>query len=115
MAEEAQFSVSIWRILNKIKYLIGSDQPEVVGRVRDDVTFLGQSSLTFDLVTVDSDDVIEKQTINAQTENSVRAKTLAYQTNVLHLVLHTEASNHSWLRQPADKQKTQRVLLSKSM
>jgi len=68
-------------------YLVSVDQPEVVGRVRDDVAFLGQSSLTFDVIIVDADDVIEEQSINTETENSVRAKTLAHQPHVLHLML----------------------------
>jgi len=65
-------------------YLVAVHQAEVDGRVRDDVTFLGQSSLTFDLFIVD--DLVE-QTIDSEAQNSVRAQTLANQTTVLHLVL----------------------------
>jgi len=65
-------------------YLVTVDQPEVGGRVSDDVTFVGQSSLTFDLIVVD--DVIQ-QAINSKTQKSVCPQTLAYQKLVLHLML----------------------------
>jgi len=52
--------------------------------VRDDVTFLGQSSLTFDLGVADN---IVQHAIDAKTQKTVRPQTFAYQTPILHLML----------------------------
>ena len=54
------------------------DQPEVGGRVCDDVTFLGQSALTFDLIRPVIDNIVH-QAIDSETEKSVRQQTIAYE------------------------------------